>query len=159
MCTTAEYARVSGIPWNAQRTSITSAVFAGDMAGVGPLNMCYWFNGCSKLKSVTGWENLKDVCLMKYTFSNDTALPSLDLRGFDGSGVTDWGSCFGSCSSLTTITVDPTWSVSASASGFGMFSGCKMLVGGNGTAYDSSKSDQKMMVIDKEGQPGYLTAG
>ena len=38
-----------------------------------------------------------------------------------------------------------------------MFSNCTSLVGGNGTTYDSTKTDKSMAVIDTVGTPGYLT--
>lgn len=44
-------------------------------------------------------------------------------------------------------------------SGFGTFYGCTALVGGNGTAFDSSRTSGTMMRVDAEGMPGYLTAG
>ena len=39
-----------------------------------------------------------------------------------------------------------------------MFYNCSSLVGGNGTAYASSKTSYTYMRIDAAGTPGYLTA-
>lgn len=38
-----------------------------------------------------------------------------------------------------------------------IFSGCTSLVGGNGTVFDSTKTDKTMAVIDTPTTPGYLT--
>jgi hypothetical protein len=38
-----------------------------------------------------------------------------------------------------------------------MFEYCRSLKGGNGTAYDGSKTNREYARIDKDGQPGYLT--
>ena len=38
-----------------------------------------------------------------------------------------------------------------------IFTGCTSLVGGNGTTFDSSKTDKTMAVIDTPSTPGYLT--
>ena len=44
-------------------------------------------------------------------------------------------------------------------SGTGVLYGCKALAGGNGTAYSSSKTSYRYLVIDSEDAAGYLTAG
>lgn len=63
---------------------------------------------------------------------------------------------------LTTIKVDSTWELPSGLSSVNKascFYGDKSLVGGNGTAYDSSKTSADMAVIDTANTPGYLTAG
>lgn len=65
-------------------------------------------------------------------------------------------------SSLATIKVDPTWELPSGISSSNKvqcFYGDKQLVGGNGTAFDSSKASADMAVIDTADTPGYLTAG
>lgn len=56
--------------------------------------------------------------------------------------------------------MDAGWALPASfASKSNAFYGDKLLVGGNGTAYDGSRTDTDMAVIDSSDMPGYLTAG
>lgn len=62
---------------------------------------------------------------------------------------------------LTAIKMDAAWELpSGLSSGAGnqRSYGSKNLVGGNGTALDSSKVSAGMTVIDTTGTPGYLTA-
>ncbi len=66
---------------------------------------------------------------------------------------------FEGCSSLTKITVSETgWTTKAVNSGTAMFSGCRDIVGGNGTTYDAGHTDEGYARIDKAGTPGYLTS-
>ena len=94
---------------------------------------------------------------MDYMFCGCSSLTALDLSSFDTSSVRYMPEMFCDCSALTTIMVSDLWNTDAVISSEKMFLGCTNLVGGNGTVYDSSKTDKTYARIDKPGQPGYLT--
>jgi hypothetical protein len=147
-------------PWHNKRDMIRTVYFADDMRDAGCVCMDYWFYNC-KSESIrfSGWENL-DVRSMAHCFNGCLNLRSLDLRGLDPSRIDDLGYAFGGMRSLERILVDPTWKLGDPApKGFQSFCDCKALVGGAGTAFDASKASGAMAVVDREGQPGYLTAG
>lgn len=61
-------------------------------------------------------------------------------------------------SALTTIYADARWELLSSMSNkSSTFYGDKNVMGGNGTAWSSSKTSEDMAMIDKERQEGYLT--
>ena len=89
--------------WGAQASEITSVVFDESFADYDALeNTSCWFQGCSKLVSVTGVENLNTeyVTDMSQMFSNCTALKTLDLSGFNTSSVQLMSMMFSGCTSL-----------------------------------------------------------
>ena len=88
------------------------------------------------------------------------AVTTLDFRGFDPSTLTDLYYAFSSCSSLTTIYADSTWTLPSSGiSGSQCFYSCSTnLVGGNGTVWASSKTGYTYFRIDTASTPGYITA-
>ena len=97
--------------------------------------------------------------MLRYTFSSCSGLTSLDFRGFDPSHLTRLYYTFGGCSSLVTIYADSTWALPSSGiTGSSCFYNCNALVGGNGTAYSSSKTSYTYMRIDAANSAGYLTA-
>ncbi len=58
------------------------------------------------------------------------------------------------------VLVDASWELPKSGvSSLATFHNCKAIVGGNGTAYGSSKYGYAMMRVDAPGVAGYLTAG
>lgn len=96
---------------------------------------------------------------MEHAFNSCASLTSLDLRGMDPGSLASLSYTFASCSSLARIAVDASWQLPKGCAGSQTFYGCKALVGGNGTAFDSGKAGYAMAVVDREGSPGYLTAG
>ena len=65
---------------------------------------------------------------------------------------------FNGCSNLTTIFAGNEWSTNAVLSGSNMFTGCTNLVGGAGTAFDASHTDETYAHIDGgTANPGYFT--
>ena len=84
-------------------------------------------------------------------------LATLDLSGFDTKNVYGMVSMFESCTGLTMIYVSNEWSTVSANSHSLMFTWCYNLTGGNGTAFDPDYIDKTYAVIDKDGQPGYLT--
>ena len=159
ICANGKYQGLGFQPWDATtRPSLTSAVFAADMATYSYLNLNYLFYSCTNLASITGLGNLSGVRSMRYTFSS-SAVTTLDFSGFDPSTLTDLFYCFAGCSSLVTIYADSTWALpSSGVSGSQCFYNCNALVGGNGTAWSSSNTGYQYMRIDAAGSPGYLTA-
>jgi surface protein len=117
------------------------------------------FNNCSGLTSLnlSNFDTSK-VTTMSEMFYSCRGLTSLDLSKFDTTNVTSMSSMFHSCSGLTTIYVSDGWSTDKVTSSSNMFYGCSKLVGGNGTAYNSSYQDKTYARIDTAETPGYLTA-
>jgi len=64
---------------------------------------------------------------------------------------------FSDCSKLVTIYVSELWNVDSVTDSWAMFSGSSLLVGGNGTGFNSSYEDKTYAKIDEVGSPGYLT--
>lgn len=159
-CANAKYNAIQCVPWASLSKQARSVVIEyGASCGTGACTN-YWFYGCTNLTRVDGMSSLQGVTQMQHTFNSCLALASLDLRGFKPEALTNLSYTFGGCSKLASILVDSTWELpSKGLSGLGTFYNCTALMGGNGTAYDSSKISYAMMRIDKEGQAGYLTAG
>ncbi len=116
------------------------------------------FRNCSSLTTLdlTSFDT-KNVTAMNNMFSGCTNLKNIDLSSFNTISLTNAISMFSNCSSLQTIYSSNTWDTSNVTSSDGMFSGCNSLVGGNGTVFDSTKTDKTMAVIDTPTTPGYLT--
>lgn len=164
------YKSSSAMPWYDYRASITGVTF-GDLSGEEgmedtqsfadfDLYLDYWFVGLGSACVFSGLDAIAPLSLYM-TFQN-SSLTTLTLTGLDPSTVTIWSYAFASSSSLTTITVDSTWALPSgltTTNKANCFYGCTSLVGGNGTAWDSSKVSADMAVIDKDEQEGYLTAG
>ena len=91
--------------WYSNRANITSVVFDSSFANARPTSCSYWFDGCTKLASITGIEylNTSDVTKMNHMFNSCSNLQTLDLSHFDTSNVTSMGAMFQDCSSLQTI--------------------------------------------------------
>ena len=164
-------------------TNVKSIDLTGaDTSGVRSMN--YMFYYCTKLteldlssfdtSSVTNMEHMFECCdfLKKLDLSSfDTSfvnsmtnmfygcehLTELNLSSFDTRYVTNMSSMFSDCDNLTTIYVSEQWSTDRVYNSNDMFEYCRSLKGGNGTAYDGSKTNREYARIDKDGQPGYLT--
>lgn len=124
-------------------------------------NMGSMFSGCYALRSLnlSGF-NTSRVTRMATMFQYCSGLTSLDLSAFDTSSVTNMGSMFYSCSSLRTIRVSNAFVTDAVTDSALMFKNCTVLVGGAGTAYDSSHTDGTYARIDNPpDSPGYFTRG
>ena len=159
VCANAKYNAIQCNPWADYSKQITAVSIAPDMATLPQVNTNYWFYGCNALVSVSGMCYLRGVSQMQHTFNSCTALPELDMTGFDPSSLTNVNYLFGACSALEVILVDADWTLPKSGlSGMGTFYNCKSIVGGNGTTYDSSKYGYAMMRVDAPGVAGYLTA-
>lgn len=122
------------------------------------------FWGCNNLRSVDAPCVTSSAADMAGMFENCWSLPSIDVSGWDLSGVTDASALFKTCSALETIYADDpktNWldSITANkADDADMFSGCGKLVGGAGTKYDSGSTGAARARVDKlSGGIGYFT--
>jgi surface protein len=116
------------------------------------------FAGCSGLTGIDlSAFNTSNVTNMNGMFSGCSDLKTLDLSNFNTGNVTDMSNMFNGCSSLTAISVGDDWSTASVTSSAGMFTGCNSLVGGNGTAHNSSYTDKTYARVDADGTPGYLS--
>lgn len=164
ICAIGKYTGLGFTPWDGMtgpthRQYLTSATFAADMATFSYLNLNYLFYSCTNLASISGLGNLSGVRSMRYTFSS-CSFTTIDFRGFDPSTLTDLFYTFSGCSQMTTIYADATWTLPTSGiTGSQCFYSCSSLVGGNGTAWASSKTAYTYFRIDTTGTPGYITSG
>ena len=175
--------------WDTDGTNanVTKVVFNSSFASARPTTTCDWFHGMANLQSITGMEylNTSEVTDMQYMFqecskltsvdvshfntskvtrmysmfSECRGLTSLDLSSFNTSTVTDMRDRFYNSSNLRTIYVGSGWSTAAVTYSSNMFTGCTSLVGGQGTAYNSSNPKDKAYAHIDGGpsNPGYFT--
>lgn len=90
--------------------------------------------------------------------TRSSSLTILDLSGWNTSSVTDMGAMFNWCENLCTVYVDSNWTTANATSSADMFTGCTLIVGGNGTTYRGSYVDKTYARIDTVDTPGYFTA-
>ena len=97
---TAEYGKVSSVPWYEKRASIKSVKVADDQL-ISPKSMAYWFNDCERLSTFNcnGFDT-SNVTNMRNMFSDCYRLTSLDLSGFDTSNVVSMEELFQGCVSV-----------------------------------------------------------
>ena len=129
--------------WSGSAASITKVEFNSNFEDARPESCYRWFNGMSKLTSITGikYLNTEDVTNMTSMFNGCSVLTSLDVSNFDTSGVKDMSYMFNGCSKLNSIKIALSESVAPNGypsyySGFvttaatnlrNMFSGCSSL--------------------------------
>jgi len=118
------------------------------------------FGYCAALTSLdlTSF-NTANVTNMYNMFASCTALQSIDLSSFDISKVQYMSSMFKKCAALKTIYCADYWNTSATLTySGGMFLDCTSLVGGEGTAFNSSYTDKSYARLDGgPSAPGYFT--
>ena len=117
------------------------------------------FSGCSGLSKIDVSKfNTSNVTDMSYMFSYCRGLTSLDISSFDTSNVTNMSYMFSGCSGLATINASDKFKTDKVTSSSDMFANCTSLVGGNGTKFDSNKTDRTYAWIDgKDSKRGYFT--
>ena len=181
---TTMYAWFEGMT-NLSASGITNFIKNVDTSDV--TNMTNLFSNCSGLTSLdlTGM-NTKRVTMMNGMFYGCTSLKSLNLSDISTQSVTNMESMFGLCNSLTelhlesfetsmlkqsshmfqsmdkltTIYVGAGWTMANVLISSQMFTGCKNLVGSNGTKYDANNTDAKYARVDAAPfAPGYFTYG
>ena len=116
------------------------------------------FNYSISLKKIIGlnsWDtsNILDMNHLFYISS----VQELDLSSWDTSKVTNMNSMFDNSNNLKTIYVGDKFNTNSVTDSGGMFSNTPLLVGGNGTTYDSNHVDKEYARIDEPGKPGYFT--
>ena len=141
--------------------NLTAITGEGELSTAKATDLSFMFYGCEKwdMSALAEDFNTELVTDMEHMFYNCKALKSLNLKKWDMSKVTKTYCMFQNCSNLTTIYRNDDWSKKAKAitSGSSMFDGCTSLKGGNGTSYNSSKTDVTMAHPDNDGVPGYFT--
>ena len=112
--------------WYAQRESITTAIFDSSFANCTSItSTSYWFNGCSKITSISGLQylNTANVTEMIGMFSGCSALTSLDLSNFNTANVTSMSYMFSGCSGLTSLDLSHFNTANVTSMSY-MFDGC-----------------------------------
>ena len=135
--------------------------FDASFANARPLTAYSWFYGMTTLRTISNIEylNTEEVTNMQLMFYGCSALEMLNLSHFNTSKVTNMVNMFRNCSNLKTVYVSDEWTTDKVSSSGSMFTGCTAIVGGNGTEYNSSKTNKEYARIDAEGTPGYFTLG
>ena len=91
-------------------------------------------------------------------FYDCRSVTSLDLSGFQFGSVDAINQMFIGCNNLRTITVSDHFTIKGTTTTLWMFYDCTSLVGGAGTAYDSTHTDGEYARIDNPPDfPGYFT--
>ena len=122
------------------------------------ISMNSMFSGCNSLTNIDVSNfNTSKVTDMASFFYGCSGLTTLDLSNFDTSNVQMMNNMFSGCSNLQTIYVSNKWSTNAVGGSTSMFYGNTKIVGGNGTAYNSSYIDATYARIDTASTPGYFT--
>ena len=89
--------------WRNQKENVTNAAIIDD--GIAPSSTAFWFDGFSRLASVTGLDklNCSKLTQMQYMFNLCTALTSIDFSGINTDKVVNMHNLLYSCSSLTSL--------------------------------------------------------
>ena len=123
-------------------------------------DMAWMFGLCNKLTSIDlSHFNTAKVTNMYAMFADCWELTSLDLSSFNTAKVTDMARMFYGRNKLQTIYAGEGWSTDAVTSSEGMFDKCMSLVGGQGTAWNTSNPTDKTYAHIDGGpsNPGYFT--
>ena len=94
---------------------------------------------------------------LDYMFYGCNSLRLLNLSSFDTRKVKYAENMFQDCSWLKTIFVGDGWNLSNCTNSDNMFKGCTSLTGGQGTKFDSSKTDKTYACLDTANNAGYLS--
>ena len=92
--------------WDDERENITNVVFDTSFANCTTLtSTAFWFYGFTSLTSITGISNLKtdNMTDIGSMFENCSSLTSIDISRFNTSKVTNMSRMFSGCSSLTSL--------------------------------------------------------
>lgn len=160
--------------WDVSKVTTMSLMFA-NMQGLTTLDVSNWdTSSCTTMESmfqcsssgghgkltaidVSNWD-VSNVENMQNMFYGQKCITKLDLTNWNTKKVNNMIRMFFNCSSLQNIDVSNKWDVSNVMYGQVMFDGCVALVGGSGTAYNSSNTDLSYAVIDNgDASLGYLT--
>ena len=108
--------------------TIVHIVFDKSFSTYTPTSLYRFFEGLTKLETITGLEylNTAKVTDMHYMFGNCSKLPSLDVTNFNTAKVTDMSDMFKGCSALTSLDVTK-FDTRNVTNMEGMFSSCSKL--------------------------------
>ena len=119
---------------------ITKVVFNPSFADARPTTTYRWFDGFTKLTTITGrnYLNTSEVTDMSDMFKACCALTSLDVSHFDTQKVTNMSGMFYGCSSLTSLNVSNFNTSNVTKMG-SMFGDCSGLTSLNVSSFNTSK--------------------
>ncbi len=141
--------------------NVSEVKFDPSFADARPTTCHSWFRDMAQLQTIYGlnYMNTSAVTHMVSMFRGCSSLTALDLSSFNTANVIAMGGMFMGCSNLRTIYAGSGWSTAAVEASAGMFSNCTSLVGGQGTAYNSSNPKDKTYARIDGGpsNPGYFT--
>ena len=167
-------------------SSLTDLKLGDSFSTANVENMAGMFDGCASLTDIdlSGFETGK-VTNMKAMFKECASLTEVDLRHANNKLVTDMSQMFYGCTNLktvylnnfssdivtdltdmfkndaqlTTIYCNYDWTDKAGTDTGGMFYGCVNIMGGKGTGYKGTDSDEIWYARPDEGSaaPGYFT--
>ncbi len=141
--------------------NVSEVKFDPSFADALPTTCHSWFRDMAQLQTIYGlnYMNTSAVTHMVSMFRGCSSLTALDLSSFNTANVIAMGGMFMGCSNLRTIYAGSGWSTAAVEASAGMFSNCTSLVGGQGTAYNSSNPKDKTYARIDGGpsNPGYFT--
>ena len=149
--------------WLTDASGVTKVVFDASFYVARPTSMYAWFSDMTNLKTFVGFDNLNtsSVTNMGSLFKGCSSLTTLELASFATRQVTDMSSMFQGCSSLKAVYVIQDyyyWETSDVESSENMFLGCTSIVGGSGTSYDANNIDKAYACIDAVPRThGYFT--
>ena len=141
--------------------NVSEVKFDPSFADARPTTCHSWFRDMAQLQTIYGlnYMNTSAVTHMVSMFRGCSSLTVLDLSSFSTANVIAMGGMFMGCSNLRTIYAGSGWSTAAVEASAGMFSSCTSLVGGQGTAFNSSHVGIDYARIDGgPSNPGYFTA-
>jgi len=119
-------------------------------------SMDYMFSGVNVSNLDLSMFDTSNVNSMMAMFEG-SYINSINLQSFNTSKVTSMQQMFNWCNSLTKVYVGENWDISSVTNSERMFADCTNILGGNGTVYDSTKTDIEYARVDVPGTPGYLT--
>lgn len=105
----------------------------------------------------TNCKKIQELDLSKWDTSNVTAMGPEEKTDIDTTSLYGIKGMFDGCENLKKIYASDKFNTSKVEKSSHMFFDCASLIGGNGTTFNSSKTDKEYARIDKPGQPGYFT--
>ena len=139
-------------------TAMTTIEGLENLNTINVTTMRNMFGGCYSLATIDlSSFNTAKVTDMQGMFASCRSLTSIDVSTFDICNVTEMRTMFIDCPALTTIYCSNDWSTSTAQTDY-MFYGCKSLVGGKGTVFDSNVINATYARPDGgTSAPGYFT--
>ena len=114
--------------WNSKASTVTKVVFNSNFASARP-NTCYrWFYTMNNLSTITGinYLNTSKVTNMGSMFSGCSSLTAVDVSGFDVSNVTTFAYMFYGCAKITELKTSE-WENTIVTNMSNMVAGCAKL--------------------------------